>query len=240
MKKILLMSLMICFAMSGYAQTEIDNFIVGPYDVDYMGPGDVKYRLRDGVDLFEFFELQKDTVINVGAPVSIPAKHAVQITGLVGANRYVSKIIGLEGVWKQNIGNNLYFNGGVSLGFDISNEKGYGTKRTMFEFGIPLQIELGKLDYYKPSVYGLFGLKPTIYSTVSASHETAAGKVDDPKKSGFLLAPSLEFGGNVPVNKLWLRFGFFAEYKINCTVGDYNIYNQAGKFFLGARFGVIL
>lgn len=242
MKKILFLCALIAGIISCEAQTVIDNFTVGPYVVDYNGQGDVKYRLRENINLYEFFELRKDTII-VAALVETPVRHAVQISGHVGTNRYASKEIGLSGVWKQNIGTNLYFNGGLSFAIDHSNFT-QSSKRNMFEAGIPLQIEYGKLNHQKASLYGLFGITPTVYSTMSVKEWDGDKFVDadgDLKKSGFLVAPVLEFGGNIPVGNAIMRIGVYVTYKINCTTGTYDVYgHSAGRCFLGAKIGVIL
>lgn len=243
MKKILIFCALIAGVISGNAQTVIDNFTVGPYVVDYNGQGDIKYRLRDNINLYEFFELQKDTTI-VAATVETPVKHAIQIAGHVGTNRYWAKEIGLSGVWKQNIGTNLYFNGGISLTIDHTNDIHIKSKRNMFEVGIPLQIELGKLNHQKGSLYGTFGITPTVYATMSAKNWNGKEYVDvdkDLKKSGFLIAPSLDFGGNIPVGNIIMRIGVYGTYKINCTAGSYDVYKlSAGRFVLGAKIGVVL
>ncbi len=242
MKKILILCAFIAGIISGEAQTVIDNFTVGPYVVDYNGQGDVKYRLRDNINLYEFFELQKDTTI-VAAVIETPVKHAIQISGYLGANPSVAKEIGLSGVWKQNIGTNLYFNGGLSFAIGHANAP-QQSKRNMFEVGIPLQIELGKLNHQNASLYGTFGLTPTVYTTMSAKEWDGTQFVDagkDKKKSGFLIAPSLEFGGNIPVGNTIIRIGVYGTYKINCTTGTYDVYKQsAGHCFLGAKIGVVL
>ncbi len=242
MKKLLI----ICACVTGLipvkAQTVIDNFTVGPYVVDYNGQGDVKYRLRDNINLYEFFELQKDTTI-VSAVVETPIKHAIQISGYLGANRYASKEIGISGVWKQCIGTHLYFNGGLSVAIGHSNFAN-AQKRNMFEVGLPLQIELGKLNHQRASLFGIFGITPTVYSTMSAKIWDKNAYVDadkDMKKSGFLVAPSLEFGGNIPVGKTIIRIGVYGTYKINCTPGTYDVYKKcAGHCFLGAKIGFVI
>lgn len=244
MKKFLILCAFLVGIVSANAQTVIDNFTVGPYVVDYNGQGDVKYRLRDNINLYEFFELQKDTTI-VAAVVETPIKHAIQISGYLGANRFASKEIGISGVWKQNIGTNLYFNGGLSLAIGHSKFSQV-QRRNMFEVGIPLQIELGKLNHQKASLYGTFGITPTIYSTMSAKEwdantENYVDMSKDFKKSGFLIAPSLEFGGNIPVGPTIMRIGVYGTYKINCTTSDFDVYkNCAGRCFLGAKIGFVL
>jgi len=248
MKKLLTLCVMLVGIFTCSAQTVIDNFNVGPYIVDYNGQGDVKYRLRDNINLYEFFELQMDTTV-ISLAKEVPVKHAIEIAGNVGANRYASKEIGLEGVWKQLVGKNLYFNGGLLLNFGITNYGKNMLQRNMLEIGIPLQIELGKLNHQYASLYGLFGITPTFYSTMKVEGgniptKEVDGKVEtiDVKKSGFLIAPSLEFGGNIPVGSTIMRIGVYAKYKINCTTGDFDVYTKggAGRMFLGAKIGFVL
>lgn len=242
MKHFFFLCALIAGVIATKAQTVVDNFNVGPYVVDYNGKGDVKYRLRDNINLYEFFELKMDTTI-ISLTREEPVKHAVQISGRVGANRYASKEIGLEGVWKQMIGKNLYFNGGLSFAIGYSNFGEKGPKRNMFEVGVPLQIELGKLNHQSASLYGIFGIAPTFYSTMSATKWEASTdkRVDDEKKSGFLVAPSLEFGGNLPVGATIMRIGVYGVYKINCTTSDYDVYKDvAGRMFLGAKIGIVI
>lgn len=223
------------------AQTVIDNFTVGPYIVEYYGQGDVRYRLKDNINLFEFFELQRDTTV-ITMATEIPVKQAIEIAGNVGANRFSSKEIGLEAVWKKLIGKNVYFNGGLSLTIGHTNLGKESLKRNMFEIGVPLQIELGRLNRQYASLYGSFGIIPTIYSTMNAEVWCNGVKEDGIKKSGFLIAPSIEFGGNIPVSSTIIRMGVYAKYKINCTAGDFDVYTKggAGRMFLGAKIGFVL
>lgn len=239
MKKTTMLLAVLLGFLTSTAQTVIDNFNIGPYIVDYNGQGDVKYRLMDNVDLYDYFELKKDTTIIVSV-IEDPIKGGMQISGNVGSNRYASKEIGIEGVWKQNIGEKLYFNGGLSLAMGYSNIS-HIAKRSMFEIGIPLQIELGKLNHQFASLYGAFGLAPTFYSTMNSKYWTEGQWVDGKhKKSGFLLAPSLEFGGNIPLGSTIIRIGVYAKYKINCTSNDFDVYREAGKCFFGAKIGFVL
>ena len=134
MKKIFTLCVMLAGIITCSAQNVIDNFNVGPYIVDYNGQGDVKYRLRDNINLYEFFELKMDTTV-IALAKEVPVKSAIEIAGNVGANRFASKEIGLEGVWKQLVGNNLYFNGGLLLNFGITNYGKTTCKRNMFEVG---------------------------------------------------------------------------------------------------------
>ena len=63
MKHFFFLCALIAGVIAAKAQTDVDNFNVGPYVVDYNGKGDVKYRLRDNINLYEFFELKMDTTI---------------------------------------------------------------------------------------------------------------------------------------------------------------------------------
>lgn len=243
MKKLIILCAFIASMLCGKAQTVTDNFTVGPYEVDYYGQGDFKYRLRDNINLYNYFELKRDTTI-VTNVVETPVRHALQISGYVGANRYAAKEIGISGVWKQNICTNLFFNGGVSIAIDHSDLSRY-SKREMLEAGIPLQVEVGKLKHNAASLYGAFGITPTLYSTMSVKRWDGKENefVDDKdlKKAGFLIAPSLEFGGNIPVGNSIVRIGVYGTYKINCTTGDVDVYKlSAGRCFLGAKIGFVL
>ena len=229
------------------AQIVLDHFNVGPYMVDYIGPGDVKFRLMDGIDLYEFFELRRDTVIdaeriaNQVAETPQDLRHAIQISGKVGANRFASKEIGLEVIWKQNIGTNLYFNGGLSPVIGHSNFSLY-FKRNMLEIGVPLQIEFGRPNTVKSSLYGTIGITPAYYSTINTKYwKKNEWKGGDNKASGFLISPVLEFGGYIPLGPAIMRIGVYGTYKINCTPGDYDVYShEAGRCFLGAKLGIVL
>ncbi|MGN0236875.1 MAG: hypothetical protein ACI4AK_02125 [Lepagella sp.] len=240
MKKILTIFALLGSIYTCLAQNEVDNFEVGPYEVEYTGPGIVKYRIRDNINLYDYYELMRDTTI-ISKAMEIPVKHAIQISGKVGSNRYAPKEVGIEGVWKQNIGKNLYFNGGVSLTFGFANYGDKGIKRNMLEVGIPLQIELGKLNHQYASLYGLFGLMPTVYTTLSATKWDGEKRCADIKKTGFLVAPSLELGGNIPIGNVILRIGVYGIYKVNCTTTDFDIYKlSAGRMFAGAKIGIVL
>lgn len=240
MKKLILTVSLFAGALMCEAQTVIDNFNIGPYEVDYMGQGDVKYRLRDNIDLYDYFELERDTVMMVRESVE-PVRHAIQLSGRVGANRYASKDIGVEGVWKQSVAPALYFNGGVSVSMGLSDFGDKGVRRTMFEAGVPLQLEWSRLQRRKSSLYGIVGVAPCCYTTLSASNWGGGARYDEVKKSGLLVAPSLEFGGNIPVGDTLLRIGVYGMYKINCTTSDFDVYKMAaGRMFLGAKIGVVL
>ena len=179
-----------------------------------------------------------------------PVEHAVQLSVRAAANRHASKEFGIDGAWKQQLRTNMYFNGGISLAIDNTPSFWFNAEQTMrnpsaamFEVGIPLQIEFGKLNYSCGSFYGLVGVTPTFYSTMSYKYldQSTRKMVDGDKKSGFIIAPVLEAGRNFTAASHIFRFGLYATYKFNCTPGDFNIYHRvAGRMFVGVKLGMIL
>lgn len=171
-----------------------------------------------------------------------PIVHGIQLSGKVGSNRYAPKEIGIDGVWKQSIAKDWFFNGGLSFDFNLSGKKADRSKRDLFEVGLPLQIEYGRFCHRKAGLYGIVGLQPTVYTTISATRwDAPLGKdVNDTKKTGFLIAPNVEFGGNIPVGNIIMRIGVYGTYRVNCTTSEVDITNSNGNFFAGAKIGVIL
>ena len=112
----------------------------------------------------------------------------------------------------------------------------------MLEIGVPVQIELGYLSKGKSSLYGSFGLTPTLFTTLNAYQ--MVNHIKDKNKygtqTGFLLTPALEGGVNFPINDLFLRVGIFLRYKVNCTTGGFDVYHEvAGNCFFGPKIGLI-
>lgn len=240
MKKLFFVVLSFTIAMTGYAQ-DVDNFEVGPYEVIYRGEGDYDYQLRKNINLYEYFELKRDTVLQTCNRMSSPMNHGIQVnafmeTCMQKASRY-SKVLGISGAWKQNLSNNLYVNGGLSLGFGLA-QIGSMTLN-MFEMGIPLSVELSNINKKKASLYGSFGIVPAIYSTMSSKYENSPVKPD--KYSGIYVAPQVDFGGYVPVKDQLIRVGICLKYKANFTKkNDVNVYNDLlGNLFFGANVGLV-
>ncbi len=252
MKKIIVIAVLLVMSITGYAQN-VDNFVVGPYEVDYKGEGDFKYRLRKGIDLYEFFGLKKDTVIqkvdNVLSDTQ-PVKNGFQLAVFMSVPRFTikgsSNIFGLGGSWKHQLGKVVYFNAGVSLGYAYGlydhyiDGKLYHRDDSMLEIGIPLSIEFTKLDKKKASIYAGIGAVPTFYSTLKAEELNTNGVMSDGEKdAGFAVAPRIDLGAHVPLNKNIFRIGVFGDYRINCS-GEPDIYKQrVGRVFVGANIGII-
>lgn len=241
MKKFFSMIALLTLSMSGFAQ-DVDNFEVGPYEVNYKGSGDYKFRLRKGVDLYEYFGLKKDTTIQVVESNHALIKSGIQVginmeTCLSNKSRH-SNVYGISGSWKQSIGNGVYLNGGLSFAMAIATVD--IKKYNLMEIGVPLSVELSKISKDKASLYGGIGVVPTFYSTMSTKYEPEIPGVEPEKYSGLYIAPQLDFGGYIPVGNQLVRTGFFLKYKINCSKKDYDLYNQLmGLTFFGVNVGLV-
>lgn len=245
MKKRALFFILFAVTICGFAQ-DVDNFDVGPYEVDYKGEGDFKFRLRKGIDLYEYFGLKKDTVIVQKVQKKLPVKNAVQVNLFYALPRYAvtgnSNIFGIDGSYKFGICESWHINTGVSLGLSFGKYNEYFNyyNDVMFEGGIPISIEYSKLDYKKATLYAGIGITPTFYSTIKAKETICNEEVDAEKQSGFYIAPRIDFGGYIPLNNQIFRIGVFAQYNINCTTKDGNIYkDRIGRFFVGANIGLL-
>lgn len=235
MKKLLTSCVLMAASIACFAQTVIDNFTVGPYNVDYNGKDDVRYRLRDDVNLYEFFELEQDTVIVNLTDSLTPIKQAIQLSAILGANMYSTKEFGIEGLWKKDIAENLYFNAGLSFIFDYLDDH-YPTNRnkmTTFELGVPVQLEWSNINRQKGTFYGLVGVTPAFYKVIKSNRDVT--------NSGAIITPSLEMGGNIPVGNVILRIGAYGKFKYNCSTSNGDIYrSHMGRTFIGGKISVIL
>lgn len=241
MKKFFSVVAFFTLSLVGYAQN-VDNFEVGPYEVDYRGPGDYKARLRKDVDLYEYFGLKRDTTIVTAPSKPSLLKHGIQVsfnaeTCLSNKSRY-SSVYGISGSWKQSVSNGIYLNGGLSLGFAVATVG--SQKYSMIEIGVPLSVEFGKIRKRKGSLYGGVGLVPTVYSTLSAKYDPEIEGSEPQKYSGVYLAPQLDFGGYIPAGDLLVRIGISWKYKINCSTKDGDLYQTLlGRSFGGVNVGLI-
>lgn len=87
MKRFLLLSMLLISASLLSAQNVVENFVIGPYEVDYKGQGNVNFRLRKGIDLYEYFNLKKDTVL-ISNISETPLKRGIQIDLSFSMPRY--------------------------------------------------------------------------------------------------------------------------------------------------------
>lgn len=257
-RTILFVFLCVISASAVLAQnTEPDYFEVGPYEVDYYGVGDYHAQLKKGIDLYKFYNLKKDTIVNVVEPATEPVKNAFQIGLFMALPRYVvlgaSNVFGLEGNWKLGLSELVYFNAvltfGVRMGkfhrhtYDVNkNTMIYDNefKETIMEIGVPISIEFTKLDRKKASLFGSIGVVPTFYTGAQGADGSDYNTEDNDSKSGFYVAPRIEVGGYIPVGGKLIRIGGFYQNNLNCTPGDYDVYkNRIGRGHVGAKAALV-
>lgn len=247
MKKLtFLCATMLCH-FAANSQTLIEKFEVGPYNVEYHGEDDVRYRLKENVDLYEYFELKRDTVVVVEkvvekckkphvsdlrqAPVYAyePVNSAYQAHLIVGTGFTTSKEIGIGGAWKKGFATDWRFNVGLDLNIvHVLKNRLVKNQYTTMEFALPLQVEYGKLNRGESSFYALAGVIPTLYTALRADNVK--------KETGFTIAPEIEAGANIPVGNKFIRIGAFGMYKFN-NDGFYRYY--MGRAYMGGKVGFI-
>lgn len=227
------------------SQEVIDNFQVGPYEVDYMGKGDVNFRLKKNINLYEYFKLQKDTIIAESKKVQ-PIKKGFEVGVTYSMPRFGVKgafnSFGVYGSAKSKVTNNIYLNygGKIAISYGHYNEEVNNLKDVLFEVGVPLSVEFSNLNKDTSSFFASVGFTPAYYTTLSAKENKDGKDVDADKKSGLYVAPKVELGGYIPVNSHFLKLGLFGEYRINCTKAEDNIFKQRiGRAFVGANIGYV-
>ena len=227
------------------SQEVIDNFQVGPYEVDYMGKGDVNFRLKKNINLYEYFKLQKDTIIAESKKVQ-PIKKGFEVGVTYSMPRFGVKgafnSFGVYGSAKSKETNNIYLNyvGKIAISYGHYNEEVNNLKDVLFEVGVPLSVEFANLNKDTSSFFASVGFTPAYYTTLSAKENEDGKDVDADKKSGLYVAPKVELGGYIPVNDHFLKLGLFGEYRINCTKAEDNIFKQRiGRAFVGANIGYV-
>lgn len=227
------------------SQEVIDNFQVGPYEVDYMGKGDVNFRLNKNINLYEYFKLQKDTIIAESKKVQ-PIKKGFEIGVTYSMPRFGVKgafnSFRVYGSAKTRVSNNTYLNYGGKIAFSYGhyNEEVNNLKDVLFEVGVPLSVEFANLNKGTSSLFASVGFTPAYYTTLSAKENISGKDVDVDKKSGLYVAPKVELGGYIPVNDHFLKIGLFGEYRISCTKAEDNIFKQRiGRAFVGANIAYV-
>lgn len=227
------------------SQEVIDNFQVGPYEVDYMGKGDVNFRLNKNINLYEYFKLQKDTIIAESKKVQ-PIKKGFEIGVTYSMPRFGVKgafnSFGVYGSAKTRVSNNTYLNYGGKIAFSYGhyNEEVNNLKDVLFEVGVPLSVEFANLNKGTSSLFASVGFTPAYYTTLNAKENISGKDVDVDKKSGLYVAPKVELGGYIPVNDHFLKIGLFGEYRISYTKAEDNIFKQRiGRAFVGANIAYV-
>lgn len=234
MKRAILFLSSVLLTTVAFAQTP-DKFEIGPYQVVYYGDGDYEAALIDGFDLYEYFNLQKDTTIVVEEK-TLPLKTAVQVNATmrlpVLAVYGMSKVLGVEASWKQGIADNLFFN--VGLSGNVTTGHYFQARMSMLEIGLPLSVEYTKLDKMKSSLYASVGVSPTYYKTLSGNLSRGIeGKPARP--SGVYVAPRLEVGAYIPAWGQLFKIGAYAQYNTAAAV-----YKECiGRAYAGGSIGII-
>lgn len=246
MRKLLILEMFLLAAVTGYAQN-VDHFEVGPYEVDYRGEGDFKYRLKKDIDLYRYYSLQKDTVIQNVDNIGVSVNNGIQVSLSLMMPRYTpnscSNVFGIDGQWKQRITNGVYFSGGLLLAMSFCEYGNYWKEENenLFEVGVPLSIEFADINNKHASLYAGIGITPTFYG--AAKEITAIDGKTVGGKSGLFIAPRIDIGGYIPVGNILIRLGGFLQYNINCSKddNDNNVFkDRIGRCFLGANIGLVL
>ncbi len=245
MRKVIVLAILFATTLAGYSQT-VDYFEVGPYEVVYKGEGDFRFRLRKDIDLYQYFELKKDTVI-IPSNEQSPVKQAIQANLFMSLPRFseqgCSNFFGIDGSWKREIAKAIYVNAGLSFGISYGryNASYKNLKETMLEIGIPLSVEFTKLDRKKASLYAGVGVTPMLYNTLKAEKFNPITLKDEKtdKENGFVIAPRIDFGGYVPVGGKIIRIGAYGEYKIGCSADNDIFKDRIGRVFVGANVGMV-
>ncbi len=259
MRKLIVLAILLVSTICGYSQN-VDNFEVGPYEVDYRGEGDFIFRVREGVTndyIYELFGLQKDTIV-IGSATE-PVNNGMQVNVSLSVPRQSwhgrTSVWGIAGSWKQQVGKITYVNAGLSaaLSFGIYNYRfnnscSYNLEQDVLELGVPISIEFAKIDRKKATVFASIGFSTTFFKTlkVEVNEEVSVDEFpwNTEKKSGILLAPRVEVGSYVPVGNCMIRMGWVLEYKTNCSRGAgeaaFDIYSERiGCAFFGANLGLL-
>lgn len=233
--------------ISGYAQSNVISFSVGPYRINVdMETGVHKYE--PFIDPVEFFEFKKDTIIQV---VPTRLERGVQIVANSGVSGLIKnggfKHYDISGGLKQQLNGAVYLNVGLSAGLSTGVYGSLGTdhyrKDRMIEIGVPVSLEVTNLyqDYEKVSLYGGVGFTPAFYKTTKID-KTSADKVRNAnvKDFGLLVSPRFDFGAYIPVFGQVLRVGIYGEYRI-CCFHNVDIYKKrVSKSILGVNIGIVL
>lgn len=245
MKRILFIVCAVLTAGMLRGQVVKDNFQVGPYDVDYLGKGDVNYRLKKGIDLYDYFGLVKDTVF-IEKKKDKPIKRAFELEFSYSNPRFEVKgafnSFGIYGLSKSKVGKYVYLNYGGTVGVSYGryNEEMKNLKDVLFEVGLPLSVEFADLNRLRSSLYANIGFTPAFYTAVMSKELSEGEEVDSEKKNGVYIAPKLELGGYITANEHLIKVGVFGEYRISCAKEEDNIFKERiGRAFVGAKIGCV-
>lgn len=252
MKKTILSFALLASSFIGFSQNTDDfkKFDIGPFEVIDQ---DHNYRLRDGVNIPEYFELKtpmKKNSFQVDLFTSLPGVGSAWTYGVDFIwKRKISDCwflnLGLESAVPKAKYGNIYEEKTVQDGEDVYTMKQVDNFTiTSCYFGIPVTLEYvfgknslasGFLGFgVTPAWYHLGGLK----ADVKDKYDLDVKNFD---KRGCYVAPRVEVGLYVPAGKYHIRAGLSAEYRIDVT--DRNVKARfskcIGDFVPGVNLGLV-
>lgn len=246
MKKQLSFLVMLLGVLCANAQSLSNYFTVGPYEVEYVNEDIINYRLRDGVDLYKYYNLAKDTIISNPKQENIQSLKPMENSfgfGLItdfsvySKPRYSTKW-GVEAGWKHHLWQNLYFNAGLSFSMTQAKTAVENLNFNAIELALPLSVEWNRLAEQPSSAYCAMGVVPTFATTMSSEYIVPQSGQTLEEVSGMGLIPRVDFGAYVPVSQHLLRVGIYGMYRIDMSQdGPYHY--LLGRTCLGAAVGLI-
>lgn len=245
MKGCILSIVLLTASLVGLAQNTdtFRKFDIGPFEVL---DEDNNYRLRDGVNIPEYFELKR--------PMGKNSFHADLFVGLRGGadvNTY-----GIDFIWKRNLFDCWFLNLGISAAIPsaksctpvidaapVNREDALSLSMVSCYLGVPVTLEYmwGKNSIV--SGYFDFGLTPGMcfIGALGIKNEKFDASENYADYSLFM-APRVDLGFYAPVGRHYLRAGILVEYKIafakDSTVG--NMFKCGiGCFMPGLSLGLV-
>jgi len=219
MKKGILSIVLMTASLVGSAQNTdtFRKFDVGPFEVV---DEDNNYRLRDGVNIPEYFGLKKQMGKN-----SVQADLFLGMRGDVDVNTY-----GIDLLWKKRISGSWFLNIGVTAAVPSAksnkfvDEKSIGTKTVKDTMslsvkscylGVPITLECVWGKNSLVSGYFGFGVTPGICFIGALGVENEKfNKSENYADRSLFLAPRVDLGIYAPAGKHYVRAGILLEYKI--------------------------
>ncbi len=255
MKKLILTTLFALTTLAGFSQL-VHNFDVGPYEVNYLNRDEYDVKFRNNIDLYEYFGLKKDTIIQQVVKPAKPICHGFQVNAAMSMPRYVpngcSNVFGLEFHYKLRIYKVLFFNVGASASMMFGKYSSMWNliSDNTIEAGMPISLEVSRPDMRRSSLFAKLGVTPFYYNILCAENRVTGEPSLYKGLQGMVIAPRMDIGAYVPFedfcsedcfmsDKLIFVIGTFAQYNIQCTKGA-NIYrDRIGRCFMGAYVGLI-
>lgn len=230
------------FAAFSQDTVTFKKFDIGPFEVV---DEDYSYRLRDGVDIPEYFGLKKPfekNTFQVGLFFSLPGARAVSTYGI-------------DFTWKRKLRDKWFLNVGASAAVPSARagvydngviKDGISSHTVSLYLGVPVSAEYMCGTNSLLSCYFSLGLTPGGYfnGAFKADVQFADGDPmpqDDYRRPGFFLAPRADAGVYIPIGGHYVRAGIHFEYKIDLT--DSNVEDRfrygIGRFLPAIDLGFV-